>query len=177
MKILNCGKSAGKIPLKYGYYICGFTDGEGSFNISFKLRSDYHLGVKISASFNISQKEKSILLFIKDVFQCGTIRSRKDGIYYFEVTNIKDLHRIIIPFFNKFKLQTKKKYSFKVFSEIVNMMISNQHRTKEGMLRIYKLREKVKVGRKRKFTYQEVRNAIKGKSSETIRQTSEMKMI
>ena len=30
-----------KIPLKAAYYIVGFADGEGSFNISFRKRDDY----------------------------------------------------------------------------------------------------------------------------------------
>lgn len=43
-------------------YILGFVDGEGSFNISFIKRRDYRNRIKISASFNISQKEKEICM-------------------------------------------------------------------------------------------------------------------
>ena len=44
-----------------GSYLAGFADGEGSFNISFRKRSDYREPWKISACFNVSQKEKPIL--------------------------------------------------------------------------------------------------------------------
>ncbi len=33
-----------KIPIEKAYYIVGFADGEGSFNISFRKRDDYLIG-------------------------------------------------------------------------------------------------------------------------------------
>lgn len=159
VKISKCGQSAGKVPFYYGY-ICGFTDGEGSFNISFKIRDDYTFGVKVTASFNISQKEKEILLFIQDIFQCGTIRHRGDGVYYFEVTNIDDLINIVIPFFDKYQLLTRKREVFKIFKEMVSLMKIGEHKTPEGILKIYDIREKIKVGRKRKYSKADVRRQI-----------------
>jgi hypothetical protein len=43
-----------EIPPDIGYYLAGFTDGEGSFNVSFRPRSDYKSPWKISLCFNIS---------------------------------------------------------------------------------------------------------------------------
>ena len=85
-----------------GYYIAGFTDGEGSFNVSVKNRNDYTDTWKLTASFNISQKDRVILAKIKDVLGCGTLRERQDGVVYYEVTNIKSLQEKIIPFFERF---------------------------------------------------------------------------
>ena len=138
------------------FYILGFVDGEGSFNISFKDKGDYKLGFKITASFNVSQKEFGILQWLKDQFNCGTIRARNDGLYYFEVTNIKDLQSVIIPFFQKYPLKTKKQHAFKVFCQIVELMLAGEHLTKAGIVKIFKLRDQVKVGRKRKHKLEEV---------------------
>jgi hypothetical protein len=55
-----------------GNYIAGFTDGEGSFNISVKKRNDYKDQWKLTASFNISQKDRVILALIKNELGCGT---------------------------------------------------------------------------------------------------------
>ena len=41
-------------------YLTGFADGEGSFNISFRKRRDYRLSWKVSACFNISQRENTL---------------------------------------------------------------------------------------------------------------------
>ena len=53
-----------------GYYLAGFADGEGSFNISFRRRQDYKLPWKISLCFNISQKAKVILALFKHHLGC-----------------------------------------------------------------------------------------------------------
>src|SRR5262245_4476184 len=68
------------IPIEIGYYIAGFTDGEGSFNFSFRRRSDYKSGWKISACFNVSNKDTAILQIFKKYLNCGTLRSRPDNV-------------------------------------------------------------------------------------------------
>lgn len=141
-------------------YIRGFTDGEGSFNVSFIMRNDYKHRVKINASFNISQKEKSILVWIQKLFGCGTIRARGDGVYYYEVTDIASLCGIIIPFFEQYPLRTKKKHVFSVFAQIVLMLANKQHLAKEGALKIYDLREQIQVARKRKYSRKDVEKAL-----------------
>ena len=42
------------VPPEVGYYLAGFTDGEGSFNVSFRPRKDYPIPWKVSVSFNVS---------------------------------------------------------------------------------------------------------------------------
>ena len=133
-------------------YICGFVDGEGSFNISFKIRRDYKQKIKLTASFNISQKELNILTWIKSLLHCGTIRARRDGVYYYEVTSLQALLDIIIPFFDTYYLKTKKLQAFSIFKKIVDMMKNHEHLKKEGILKIYDLRDTVKVARQRKFS-------------------------
>lgn len=58
-----------------GYYLAGFTDGEGSFNVVFRPRKDYKMPWKVSLCFNISQKDKVILSLFKRYLGCGTLRS------------------------------------------------------------------------------------------------------
>ena len=53
-----------------GYYLAGFADGEGSFNVSFRKRKDYAMPWKISLCFNVSQKDKVILAMYKKHLQC-----------------------------------------------------------------------------------------------------------
>ncbi len=143
-----------KVDPSIGNYIAGFTDGEGSFNVSIKKRTDYTDQWKITASFNISQKERAILSLIKKVLQCGTLRERKDGVVYYEVTNITSLKENIIPFFERFNfLSNRKKTNFSLFKQIVFLMIEKKHLTKDGFIEILKIREKLNegIGRKRKY--------------------------
>ena len=105
------------------FYISGFSDGEGSFNVSFRKRDDYLIGWKMSPVFNISQKEKSILALIKKHLGCGTIRFRKDNVWVFEVDNRKALIDTIIPFFSQYGfLSEKKKKDFNRFKKLIKII-------------------------------------------------------
>ncbi len=141
-----------KIPDQIGYYIAGFTDGEGSFNVVFRPRKEFSTGWKISLCFNVSQKDKVILTLLKRYLQCGTLRQRKDGIWYYEVNNIESIRNNIIPFFNKFHfLSAKKKRDFSKFKQILNIIIEKKHTTKQGMKEIILIRKDMNDGGKRKY--------------------------
>jgi len=148
-----------KVNPKIGNYIAGFTDGEGSFNVSLKKRKDYKNKWKITASFNVSQKDRVILALIKRILGCGTLRSRKDGVIYYEVTNINSLQDKVLPFFKKFGfLSAKKKKNFQIFKQIVELMYKGEHLSYDGMERVLKLRERLNegIGRKRKYSIKDV---------------------
>ena len=142
------------IDLKDGYYIAGFTDGEGSFNVSLKKRNDYVGEWKITTSFNISQKDRVILSWIKKILGCGTLRERLDGVIYYEVTNVTSLKEKVIPFFIKFNfISSKKKTNFSIFKQIVEIMYNKEHLNKEGFEKILQLREVLNEGKGRKRKY------------------------
>lgn len=160
-----------------GWYIAGFADGEGSFNISFRKRKDYKLPWKVSACFNISQKEEQILRFIQRHLGCGTIRSRPDGIWYYEVNSLDEIRKSIIPFFRQFPFLSRKKHrDFALFQNIVALLTSKEHLTEEGVRKILSLRREMNDGGKRKYDEREILNAYR-ESSETIRQTPSAKEV
>src|SRR5215467_12538855 len=123
-----------RIPVEIGYYLAGFADGEGSFNISFRPRPDYRIPWKVSVSFNVSQKDRVILALFKRYLGCGTLRGRPDGVWYFEVTNLTAVVENVIPFFERFRfLSAKKKRDFAKFKEIVTLMRGGAHLTSNGI--------------------------------------------
>ncbi len=158
------------VPPHIGHYLAGFSDGEGSFNFSFRPRPDYRVPWKVSACFNISQKDKVILALFKRHLQCGTLRSRPDGVWYYEVNNLRAIQENVIPFFRRFGfLSAKKKRDFQIFQEVVSLMTNDEHLTKEGIARILKLRNAMNDGGKRKYTDEEILKSC-NVSSETTRQ-------
>lgn len=159
------------IPSVIGHYLAGFTDGEGSFNISFRRRKDYHFSWKVSACFNISQKERSILEIAQRYLGCGTIRPRPDGVWYYEVNTLGDIQRNVIPFFKQFPfLSQKKQRDFAIFCKIVPLLLAREHLLPEGVKKILSLRRVMNDGGKRKFSEEEILQMYR-ESSETIRQT------
>jgi hypothetical protein len=160
--------SIDSIPLHIGWYLSGFSDGEGSFNISFRRKSDYSIRWQPVLSFNVSQKDISVLLLLKQHLSCGIIKQRKDGLYSFDVTKPLFLDTKVIPFFEKFTLFSQNKLrNFKLFKQAVKLMCSKHHLTLEGLRELVEIREQINIGkgRKRKYT----KSNIFLESSETTR--------
>lgn len=150
-----------KIPLKIGYYIAGFSDGEGSFNLSFRKRDDYRLPWKTSLCFNVSQKDRVILAFLKTHLQCGTLRSRPDGVWYYEVNNLNAIRENVIPFFDRFGFfSSKKKRDFFKFKQLTALISENQHLTRDGIKKILEIRKEMNDGGKRKFSDEDILSLI-----------------
>ena len=158
-----------EIPPRIGYYLAGFADGEGSFNVSFRPRNDYKLPWKVSMCFNISQRDRVILALFKRHLKCGTMRQRKDGVWYYEVNNLTAIIENVIPFFKKFNfLSAKKKRDFDKFVRISKILSSESHLTIPGLKEILNIREDMNDGGKRRYSTEQILRKLE-KSSETTR--------
>ena len=156
-----------KVPPEIGYYLAGFTDGEGSFNVSFRPRPDYPIPWKVSVSFNVSQKDRVILALFKTHLGCGTLRGRPDGVWYYEVTNLNAIMENVIPFFERYSfLSAKKKRDFAKFKQIVALMQSGLHLTANGIRQILEIREDMNDGGKRRHAHVDILASLV-ESSET----------
>ncbi len=159
-----------EIPERVGWYFAGFVDGEGSFNISLRKKSDYRLKWQPVLSFNVSQRDITILALMKRYLKCGIIKKRKDSLYSYDVANPIALQEKIVPFFTKYNfLSSNKKRNFSLFKRAVKIMYEKKHLTKDGLSKLLKIREKINKGkgRKRKYSIEDVLE-----SSETIRQAT-----
>ena len=146
-----------EIPSEVGCYMAGFTDGEGSFNVSFRPRDDYKLPWKISLCFNISQRDEVILALFKRHLKCGTMRQRHDGVWYYEVNNFTAIVEHVIPFFERFGfLSAKKKRDFSKFKQLAELMRQGKHLTLEGVEEILKIRQSMNDGGKRRYSDAEI---------------------
>ena len=161
-----------QVPSDTGYYLAGFADGEGSFNVSFRPRPDFQIPWKVSVSFNVSQKDRVILTLFKRYLGCGTLRGRPDGVWYYEVTNLNAVVENVIPFFERFRfLSAKKKRDFFKFKQIVELIQNGSHLTTDGIREILSIREEMNDGGKRRYSHAEILASLI-ESSETTRQAS-----
>lgn len=133
--------SGTEVSPEVGYYLAGFVDGEGSFNVSFKKASDRGWNWRVSACFNVSQRDPHVLYLLRETLGCGLIRDRGDGVYYFEVHKPDDLLGKVIPFFRQYELRSpEKRETLKVFAQICELMADKAHLTREGIEEIVRLR-------------------------------------
>lgn len=163
-----------QIPPEIGCYFAGFVDGEGSFHLSFRRRSDYTLPWKVSLCLNVSQKDRTILALLKRHLQCGTIRYKGGGVWMYEVNNLTAIRQNVVPFFKRFGfLSAKKKRDFSIFAKMANLMAEGAHLSKEGIAQLLRWRRKMNDGGKRKYSEKEILAAFEQtESSETIRRTA-----
>lgn len=157
-------------------YVTGLVDGEGSFHIAFQIRKDLPLGISIIPEFHISQsrRSKKALEIAKEILGCGYIkpnhRKSKDDTYVLVVRDRSDLMTKVIPFFEYYRLQTKKNDDFAVFCEVVRIMDCGLHRNLGGVKKIIDIAYKMNGdGTRRIRTKQELIASLK--SPETIRKS------
>ncbi len=145
------------VPPNIGYYLAGFADGEGSFNVSFRPRNDYKLPWKVSLCFNISQRDPVILAQFKRHLQCGTMRQRRDGVWYYEVNSLVPILENVIPFFERFGfLSAKKKRDFAKFKQLAELIREGLHLTRGGVEQVLEIRREMNDGGKRRYSDEEI---------------------
>ena len=167
-----------QIPQRIGHYLAGFTDGEGSFNVSFRRRGDYAMPWKVSLCFNVSQRDQVILSVFKEQLQCGTMRSRADGVWYYEVNTFTAIVENVIPFFDRFGfVSVKKRRDFAKFKQIAKLIQESRHLSREGIDEILAIRRDMNDGgaMRRKYSDDSIIELFEVReSSETARQAPDV---
>jgi hypothetical protein len=165
-----------QIPQSIGYYLAGFADGEGSFNVSFRKRKDYAQPWKVSLCFNVSQRDKVVLTLFERHLKCGTLRQRQDGVWYYEVNNFAAIVEDVIPFFDRFGfLSEKKQRDFRKFKELARLLKEGRHLTRSGIDEILSIRRDMNDGgaKRRKYSDDSIIELFEPReSSETARQAT-----
>ena len=136
-------------------YVLGLVDGEGSFTVYIRHPRDSRervRRVKAEPKFYLKliEKDKDILYELKNFFGCGNVYFQRDrrknhqNCYRYEVSKREDLERIIIPFFRKYRPHlASKKIDFQIFSKLVEMIKNGRHLEREGILKMYRLKQKM----------------------------------
>ena len=146
-----------KVEPRMGWYLAGFADGEGSFNVSFRPRDSSEHPWKVSLCFNVSQKDRVILALYKRHLECGTMRQRRDGDWYYEVNNLEAIVNNVIPFFRRFGfLSAKKKRDFAKFRQLAKIVQAGGHRERQGIEAILKIRRDMNDGGKRRYADEDI---------------------
>jgi hypothetical protein len=166
-----------QVPERIGNYLAGFTDGEGSFNVSFRKRGDYAMPWKVSLCFNVSQRDRVVLTLLMQHLQCGTMRSRSDGVSYFEVNTFAAIVGNVIPFFDRFGfLSSKKQRDFAKFKQIARLIQEGRHLDQIGIAQILAIRRDMNDGgaMRRKYSDNSIIELFEVReSSETTRRAPE----
>lgn len=66
-----------------------------------------------------------------------------DDSVHLQVMNIKDIQDIIIPFFEKYRIQGKKSLDFLDFKKVAELIKNKEHLTVEGFDKILEIKAKM----------------------------------
>jgi len=110
-------------------WIVGFIDGEGCFYVGILKRSDMTVGAQVQPELTVVQHEQDIQVLhgLKKFFGCGQVVKNNDTRYSWRVRNLNHFLTILIPFFEKHPLKTKRRQEFLVFREICLKMQKGEH--------------------------------------------------
>ena len=134
-------------------YIVGLTDGEGSFTVYLLPPKKEHgsISYRVQCRYYIKMREDELPLLekVKQFWGCGKIyfqreyrKNQRDN-YRFEVFNYDLLKNVVVPFFERHQLESKRIKDFELFCQILNLAISKAHHTKRGLQKIMKLKSQM----------------------------------
>jgi hypothetical protein len=150
---LNSSKEAVKgnnnnTSLLHPWFITGFSDAEGSFNINISpdSRSKLKWSIQITFIINLPIKDRDILEQINNTLETGTLYSSQNlPIITNRVKGIKDLQKII-NHFDKYPLVSSKISNYLLFKQAFEIVKSGEHLTLTGLMKILSLKSALNHG-------------------------------
>jgi len=135
------------------HYIVGFVDGEGCFCISLNKNGDRLPEVRLIFEIELREDDEPILREIQESLDCGSIYHLNYERYAkwrphvkLKVSNFHDISAKVIPFFQRYPLQAKKRLQFEKFCLTAELIKTKQHLTLEGIEQIRALKHEDSLG-------------------------------
>jgi Cytochrome C oxidase subunit II, transmembrane domain/LAGLIDADG endonuclease/Cytochrome C oxidase subunit II, periplasmic domain len=139
--------------IPHGMWVAGFTSGDGSFYTKMtQYKESFHTGCIFKITLHL--KDTALLEGLYDFFSNYfpnisfnkyTSRTNK-GIGFSKqtvsltISNIRDIHNIIIPLFDIYPVLGVKHLDYNDFKKISNIILSKDHLSPEGLAQIKKIR-------------------------------------
>ena len=119
-------------------WITGFVDGEGCFHIGISKHPEMRSGYQILPELTVVQHKRDLQLLhqLRSVMGCGVVRRNHGDRFCWRVRDLKNMQEVIIPFFERYPLRSKKGIEFRRFAKVVAIMLKGEHLTDEGFQRI-----------------------------------------
>ena len=132
-------------PTLQDYWICGFSDAEGCFNVNITKRLAVSTGYRVTLRFILDQKNNfEALSIIRSAFGFGHVAQRSDnsGNYRLILNSLIS----IVPvraYFSDFPLKSKKAVIFYKWCLVHDLILNGEHLNVDGIVKIRKLKEDI----------------------------------
>lgn len=133
-------KTKGKL---HPWFITGYTDGEGSFSIRLRTKSNSQFGFHISIVYSIGAElnplNLKLLEQVKEYFGGVGSISRSGNMCYYEISSIKSLLNVR-KHFEEYPLQTTKYVYFILWCQVMDIIEKKEHLTKLGFNKVLSIK-------------------------------------
>ena len=130
------------------WFVTGYADAEGTFVISIQKSSTTRLGWQVKLIFEIGAANnlanRKLLESFKDFFGGGRVSLGGNQLYY-TVTDLPTLLRVRNHFLNH-SLESTKLIHFQMWSQVLDLIVTKEHLTLEGLLRIVAIKSHFPMG-------------------------------
>jgi len=124
----------------FAWFITGFTEAEGCFNINIYKSKTGKLTAKLRFSLAIMENDSELLNKIKNYLCCGNIsKPRTNGMIHLTVSKLSDINSIIIPHFKNYPLRGNKYQDFESWCLAAKIITEGRHLTSEGIIELQDL--------------------------------------
>ncbi len=137
----------------------GFIDGEGSFSVSIGKHKTLKRGFEVRPEFEIELRKDdqeileriAVTIGAGKIYDCSYERYGWFPHAKYKITSTRDMREKLFPFLDTYQLQAKKGKSYKIFRQIVLMVLAKEHLSDEGFETITVLRDQLRaLGKKAK---------------------------
>ena len=127
------------------WFISGYSDAEGCFNVRLQKNPNGKFYVRPSFQIHVHSKDNLLLMQIKAYFQgIGNIYVSGDK-SKFTVRSLDEILKIITHFDN-YPLITQKKADFILFKQIIDKVVNGEHLSAKGLQDIVNIRSSINTG-------------------------------
>jgi hypothetical protein len=124
----------------FAWFLTGFTEAEGCFNINIYKTSSGKLTAKLRFSLAVMENDSEILNKIKNYLCCGNIsKPRSNSMVHFTVSKLSDINSIVIPHFKNYPLRGNKYQDFEYWCLAAKIITEGRHLTSEGIMELQNL--------------------------------------
>lgn len=129
------------------WFWTGLIDAEGSFSILVIKDTRHTLGWRVELKFQLGldKSDLSVLQALMDYLGVGKIYDGKNNMKNFVISSSKDL-QILIKHLIKYPLQTQKQVNFLLFKIALEQILTKDHLTPSGLLKIVNLKASMNLG-------------------------------
>jgi len=125
----------------YNSWLSGFTDAEGCFTVSIIKNTKYN-STQVTVRYILSQKGEFELLNKISLLIGGKVHLVKSYNGHNMVVNLTKL-KTIINYFTHNKLKTKKYINYCNWLKVYNLVITKEHLTESGLIKVKILKDKI----------------------------------